>query len=189
MVRSAAEAGVAALQALYEAKARAELAAAEAILPGADAVATHGDPMACVVLVVGEPSEEERRARRALVGAPLDAAAKILTALGFDPASTLAVCARPSPGSEDRARRLEPLVEAVDPALVVALDAAAAQDLAAAFRLEPFRPGRAVGARGRVMGWVGDLGASLGDDARKRRVWAAFKGLAAATGKAADPGA
>lgn len=185
MVRSAAEAGVAALQALYEAKARAELAAADALLPGSDAVATHGDPMASVVLVVGEPSDEEHRAHKALTGAPLEAAAKILTALGFDPASTLAICSRPEPGAdaEARARRLEFAVEAADPVLVVALDAAAAEDLAAAFGLEPLRVGRPMKARGRVAGTVGSLAASLDGESLKPKVWAAFKALAGAVGK------
>lgn len=185
MVRSAAEAGVAALQALYEAKARAELAAADALLPGSDAVATHGDPMASVVLVVGEPSDEEHHAHKALTGAPLEAAAKILTALGFDPASTLAICSRPEPGAdaEARARRLEFAVEAADPVLVVALDAAAAEDLAAAFGLEPLRVGRPMKARGRVAGTVGSLAASLDGESLKPKVWAAFKALAGAVGK------
>jgi hypothetical protein len=190
MVREPAELSGGALASLYEAKARAELATAETIVPGSDAVSTHGDPMATVVLVVGEPSEEERHAGRALVGASLDAAAKILGALGLDAASTLAVCSRPSPGAEaeDRRRRLESLVEAADPVFVIALDAAAAQDLAAALHVEPFRAGLAVRARGRVAGWIGDLGASLSDEALKRKVWVAFKSIAAAAGKAADPG-
>lgn len=186
MVRSAADAGVGALQALYEAKARAELAAAEALVPGSDAVASHGDPMASVVLVVGEPSDEERRARKALTGAPLAAAAKILSALGFDPASTLAICSRPerSEAAEARARRLESAVEAADPLLVVALDEGAAEDLARAFGLEPLRVGRPVMVRGRAVGSAGSLAASLADESLKPTVWAAFKALAgAAAGK------
>jgi len=185
MVRSAAEAGVAALQALYEAKARAELAAAEALVPGSDAVGTHGDPMAAVVLVIGEPSDEERRAHRALTGAPLEAAAKILTALGFDPASTLAICSRPEPGAGagPRAHRLELAIEAADPVLAVALDEVAAEDLAAAFALDALAVGRPVTVRGRVLGHAGDLAASLADETLKPKVWAAFKALAGAAKK------
>lgn len=184
MVRGAAEAGVAALQSLYESKARAELASAEALLPGSDAVATHGDPMPAVVLVIGEPSDADRTARTALTGAEAEATAKILTALGLDPESALAVCSRPEPGGGDatRAARLEAVVEAADPRIVFALDAAAALDLAAALGLPPLAAGAPVRARGRVAGWVGDLPASLVDESLKAGVWTAFKAIAAAAG-------
>lgn len=184
MVRGAAEAGVAALQSLYESKARAELASAEALLPGADAVATQGDAMPAVVLVLGEPSDADRSARTALTGPEAGATAKILAALGLDPTSSLAVCSRPEPGGGDaaRAERLAAVVEAADPRIVFALDAAAALDLAAALGLQPLVAGAPVRARGRVVGWVGEFPASLADESLKAGVWAAFKAIAAAAG-------
>lgn len=185
MVRDAAEAGIAALQALYEAKATAELAEADALLPGADAVGSRGDVMPAVVLLLGEPPAADLSARRAFSGPSRDAAAKILAALGLDPASSLAVCTRPEAGADARARarRTEMLVEAADPAFVVALDLAAAEDLAAAFGLDPLVAGRPAVARGRAVGWVGDLAASLADESLKPGVWAAFKAIAGAAAR------
>jgi len=167
------------LKALYEAKARAELAQADGLCPGSDAVASSGDPLACVVLVKGSPGAEELAAHRALAGPVGDAALKAVAALGLDPRSTFALCSRPGGDAGARAERLELAVEAVDPALVLALDAAGAEDLAAALHCGPLEPGRPVTVRGRTVGYVGDLAASLRDD-DKRPVWAAFLSIASA---------
>jgi len=165
---------------LFEAKARAELAAADAVLGAKPAVANSGDALGSTVLVKGAPDAGDRAARRALAGPDGVAATKALAALGLDADAVLAVCSRPAAGDADaHARRLELVVEAVDPRLVIALDAAAAEDLAAAFRVPALVPGRPVMARGRVLGAVGDLAASLGDPNEKARVWARFKSVAA----------
>jgi hypothetical protein len=69
-------------------------------------------------------------------------------------------------------------VEAVDPVLAIALDRAAAEDLAAAFGLEALPPGQPVVVRGRTLCAVGGLAASLDDPAAKARVWKDFKAAA-----------
>lgn len=169
------------LKALYEAKARAELAQADGFYPGSDAVASSGDPLAAVVLIVGSPGAEELAAHRALAGPVGEAARKAIAALGFDPGSTFAVCSRPGSGdTRARADRLELAIEAVDPVLVLALDPIGAEDLAGALRCGPLVPGRPVTVRGRTVGAVGDLASSLRDDSAKRPVWAAFLSIASA---------
>ncbi|MDO8963438.1 MAG: hypothetical protein Q7W30_02985 [Coriobacteriia bacterium] len=158
------------LQALHDAKLRAELAAADALLPGGDPDALAGDPRSRAVLVA--------QARSA--GA-FEAATKALAALGFDESTPFSVVTRSvdaAPGL--RALRLAAVIEAVDPVLVVAIDAGGAEDLESAYGLSGLRPGEPVRVRGRVAGSVGDLGVSLADDAAKRRAWGAFKALAVA---------
>jgi hypothetical protein len=124
---------VGSLQRLFEAKARAELAAADAMLGGKLAVTGSGDPLASVLLVKGEPGADDLEAGHVLAGGDGVAAAKALQRLGHDPASVWAACSRPALGDpEAYARRLALVVEAVDPSLVVALDEAAAADVAAA---------------------------------------------------------
>jgi hypothetical protein len=182
MVRGTADVTTEGLQVLYEAKARAELAQADALYSNAGAVASWGDPLAAVVLVVGAPGPEELAAHRALAGPVGEAARKAIGALGFDPASTLALCSRPGGDSDQgaRAERLEYAIEAVDPVLVVALDPQAAEDLARAVRCPRLAAGRPVTARGRTIGAVGDLAASLRGEGGKRAVWAAFLSIASA---------
>jgi hypothetical protein len=178
---SAAADPAARLAKLYAAKARAELREADALLAGKATVSGSGDPTADVVLVKGSPDDAERASRTALSGEDGAAAAKALSALGFDPERTWAAFSRPARGDAGAyARRLEMIVEAVDPRLVIALDDEAAQDLAAAYRLPALAAGRPVVARGRVLGSVGGLAASLADPASKARVWQRFKSIAAA---------
>jgi hypothetical protein len=166
---------------LYHAKARAELLAADAVVPRSDAVAWRGDLLAGVMLVVGEPSDGDRRERSAATGAIGDAAAKALAALGIGDEPVLALCSRPAEAdAASAARRLELAVEAVDPRLVLALDTSAAADLAAAFGVDALEPGCAVRARGRFVATVGDLGASLQEGADKAAVWQAFRSVARA---------
>ena len=169
------------LAALYRSKARAELDAADALVAGSAAVRWRGDPLADVVIVAGSPSEEDRAAGAAVTGATGDAAAKALDALGVAREAVLTLVSRPVEGTTLAAltRRLELAVEAVDPRLVIAIDAAAAEDLAAAYSTGVLEQGRAVRARGRMLGYVGDLGASLDDVELKTAVWKAFKSVAA----------
>jgi hypothetical protein len=165
----------------YAAKARAELRDADALLGAKPAVAGRGDPVAEVVIVKGVPDDTERASRSVLSGADGRAAEKAITALGFDPQRTWATCSRPAcADNESYARRLEMIVEAVDPRLVVALDDEAAADLAAAYRLAALKPGEPSVVRGRVLGSVGGLAASLADPTEKGRVWGRFQSIAAA---------
>ena len=168
-----------ALRRAYQAKARAELAAADRLLGGRVPVTGSGDPLGRVLLIKGAPGPDDTAAGSALAGADGAAAAKALQALGLDPASVWRTCSRPGPGdAAARARRLELAVEAVDPALVLALDADASQDLSAALGLTPLRAGRPEIVRGRVLGAVDGLEASLTSEAAKARVWRQMKAVA-----------
>jgi hypothetical protein len=175
----------------YGAKASAELAAADRLVPGASAIAGHGSVFAQVVLLKGDPGEEDRPAGRALAGADGEAADKVLVALGLDPGAVWRMCTRvagPDVGAgaatggpaaaEARARRVELAIEAVDPDLVIALDMDAGEDLARAFGAARLEPGKPVQARGRTLGAVSGLAASLGDESAKARVWAELRGVA-----------
>ena len=68
-------------------------------------------------------------------------------------------------------------MEAVDPRVVIALDPQAAADLAAAFGIESFAPGRVTRVLGRDMLATDDFAASLGDEHAKRRVWDQLRAL------------
>jgi hypothetical protein len=170
----------------YEAKASAELAAADALVPGSSAIAGDGSLFASVVLLKGEPGEEDRAAGRALAGPDGEAADKVLAALRLDPARAWRMCTRvagaggagSAADAEARARRVELAVEAVDPDLAIALDPEAAEDLARAYRLPRLAPGKPVQARGRTLGAVSGLAASLGDERAKARVWAELQAVA-----------
>jgi hypothetical protein len=169
------------LEKLQVAKARAELRAADARLGAKPAIAGRGDPTAEVVIVKGVPDAGEVASRSALSGEVGVAARKALAALGFDPERLWATHSRPAQaGDDDYARRLEAIVEAVDPLVAIALDDVAATDLAAAYLVPALVPGRPVIARGRVLGSVGGLAASLSDPAAKARVWECFKAIAVA---------
>lgn len=192
----------------YEAKAVSELAAADALVTGSAAIAGSGALFADVVLLKGHPGEEDRAAGRALAGADGQAADKVLVALGIVPARAWRMCTRvtgtggrdagagASAGTGDhvtgvgagmdsdddaaemRARRVELAVEAVDPDLVIALDPEAGQDLARAFGLARLEAGVPAEVRGRVIGAVSGLAASLGDERAKARVWVEFRAVA-----------
>ncbi len=168
---------------IYLAKASAELSAADALIPGSERVACRGAAMADVLLVCGEPEAADLEAGRALSGPAGEAAAAALKALDVDPERTLAACARPVDApSQVLARRLELIIESADPGIVIALDGAAAEDLARACSLEPLVPGRPVRWRGRTVGCVGDLAASLSDTSLKAGVWSAFRRLVSDAG-------
>ncbi len=161
------------LDRLYRAKALAELAAADRLAPGSDAVRSGGDPFAEVFLVKGEPGPAEVSGGAALSGPDGEAARKALGALGFDPDSIFASVARPGAGIEPALlrERLVMQVEAVDPWVVLALDVVAAAEVSAAFNLGGLAFGRPVFAGGRQFVAVDGLEASLADPGAKRRVW------------------
>lgn len=161
------------LRALYEAKVRAELAAADALAPGSDRVAARGELLATLALVKGLPGPAEASGGAALSGADGEAADKALAALGHDPARAFRVLSRPEPGLEPdrRSERLRLALEAVDPELVIALDAEAAEDLASAFGIAPLRFGEERIVLGRRLVAVDGLEASLADEKRKAAVW------------------
>jgi len=166
------------LQTLYEAKARAELGDADAIA-GARPGAWTGEVMAAVALVVGEPGDPTGTPLR---GVASEAVAKALTALGFLEGSAFVISSRPrdEAGDEALVGRLRLALEAVDPTLVMALDAQGARDLSAAYDLPELSAGRPVGSLGRTFGYAGEFVASLGDDSAKAPVWGAMKAIARA---------
>ncbi|MDT8435027.1 MAG: hypothetical protein RQ731_09770 [Anaerosomatales bacterium] len=161
------------LEQTYSAKAHAELAAADRLAPGIDGVPWSGDVFAEVVLVKGEPGPAEVSGGPALSGPDGVAMRKALEALGFDPASVFATVARPEAGIDASLlrERLRMQIEAVDPTVVVALDAMAATEVAAVFDLGQPAYGTAVHANGRAFVALEGLESSLADARLKRRVW------------------
>lgn len=158
---------------LFEKRALAELASADALAPGSDCVAWSGALLAQIALVKGPAGPAESSGGAALSGADGDAADKALEALGWDPAAAFRTLSRPEPGISPEARlaRLRLQIEAVDPALVLALDAEAAKDVAGAFEIALPKFGSAVHAAGRRIVAVDGLERSLTDPSRKKRVW------------------
>lgn len=161
------------LERIYAEKALAELAAADRVAPGSDCVHWSGALFAEVVLVKGEPGPAEVSGGYALSGPDGAAARKALEALGFDPESVFATVARPEAGMDIALlrERLVMQIEAVDPTVVVALDATAAVEVATAFSLGTLAYGTRVYAGGRTFVAVDGLEASLADERAKRRVW------------------
>jgi hypothetical protein len=161
------------VRALFGARAKVELAAADALAPGSDIVRPRGALMASVAVVKGLAGPAEAAGGDALSGADGEAADKALAALGWPAADIFYTLSRPEPGldPERRGDRLRQQIEAVDPQLVLALDEAAAADLAQAFGIADLRFGVEARAAGRRMVAVDGLEASLGEPARKRRVW------------------
>lgn len=168
---------VRALGELHRAKVAAELAAADAVAPGSDSVPWRGELLADVVVVKGLPGPAEAAGGAAMSGADGEAASRALEALGYDPALAFFTLSRPEPGLDDeaRARRVRLQVEAVDPAAVIAVDAEAAEDLAAAFELSKLRFGAAERVAGRLLVAADGLEASLADERRKQLVWRQLK--------------
>ena len=161
------------VRAQFVARAKAELAAADALAPGSDAVPTDGALFAEVVAVKGLAGPAEATGGAALSGADGEAVRKALAALGWDPQAVLGTLSRPEPGipAERRADRLRLQIEAVDPALVLALDAEAAVDVAEAFGIATPAFGAQVRVLGRRVVAVDGMEASLAEPARKARVW------------------
>lgn len=167
------------LRALYEAKAVAELDEADPS-PASSSVRWSGSPLARTAFVKGSPSPDERAGGTAFSGGDGRAAEKAAAALGLD-GGLFFTCSRPDPAMDprQRAERLATQLEAVDPATVIATDAEAAEDLAAAFGLADLPFGQPARSLGRTLLAVDGLEASLGDEARKRRVWAQMRTLSA----------
>lgn len=174
------------LRALHDARARAELTAADQLAPGSDVVAWRGATAAAIVLVKGRPGPAEAAGGAACSGADGDALHAAIETLGWDPAHAFFTLSRPTGGAtgdgSHAAARLRRQIEAVDPQLAVALDAQAAEDLAEAFGVEALAPGAHVRAGGRRIAAVADFEASLGDEAAKRVAWTQLKSVATPDG-------
>lgn len=164
------------LDAVFRAKARAEVDAAEALVPGAGAVRGQGDLLADVLLVKGEPGSGDRAKKRALAGDDGTAIGKALDALGLSSAR-FAVCTRIGKSAAKRIERLRLLTEAIDPRTVILLDAQAAEDFGRAFGVPTPAVGVVVRILGRDVLAVDGFEASLGDETHKRRVWSQLKSL------------
>lgn len=168
----------------FEAKARAELAAADALAPGSDVVAWSGTLLPHVALVKGAPGPAEASGGAALSGPDGEAAAKALVALGWPEDSWFATLSRPDLDLEPErlVARLKLVLEAVDPIVIVALDPVAAGDVASALGCDGLAPaGAPVIVAGRRVIAVEGFEASLADESRKRVIWAQLK-------QAAPPG-
>ena len=168
------------LRDLYDAKATAEISRAERLVEGSDIVPSTGNPLARTMLIKGRIGPAEENGGAALSGEDGVAARKALEALDIDPRDVFAIVSRPipDPDPDSVARRLRRLVEAVDPTIVIALDAQAAADLAAAFALGNLSFGKPVTVSGRRLLAVDGLEGSLGDESRKRKIWKQFRTLA-----------
>ena len=163
---------------LYRAKARAEVDAAEKLATGTGVVRGQGDVLADVLLVKGEPGPGDLAKKRALAGEDGSAIGRALDALGVSSAR-YAVCTRVGATGRKRLTRLRLLTEAIDPRIVVLLDAQAAEDFAAAYGVVRPAAGSPGHVLGRVVLAVDDFEASLGDETRKRQVWAQLRTLRA----------
>lgn len=167
---------------LYEAKALAELRDADA-LAGVGPGGWRGDAQGAVALVVGPAVSGPDAMAAPLSGVAGEAASKALAALGFEEGTVFVIASRPEGVDPAQAvPRLRLALEAVDAPLVMALDARAADDLAAAFGCVALEPGKPVRASGRLLGSTGEFAGSLTDQRAKARVWAAMRGIAAAVG-------
>ena len=164
---------------MYSERVDAELALANAELPGADEVRSAGDPLARVLLVKGEPGPAESGGGEAFAGADGDAVRKALEALGHDASSVFYTLTRPWQDGDDDAiaRRVRRIVEAIDPAWVLCADPVAGADVAQAFETSDLARGEATSVMGRSVVVLSGLEASLADEALKRRVWTELKAM------------
>ena len=174
---AAHEFGADVLRALHEARVRAELAAADRLLPGSDSVSSAGAHLATIVVVKGLPGPAEASGKPAMSGADGEAARKALGALGWEPDAAFFTLSRPgsSTDASRRATRLRFQIEAVDPEFVLAVDTDAAADVAEALGLERLPLGTVVRSDGRRVLACDGLEASLSDGARKQLVWSQLK--------------
>ena len=165
------------LRALHEARARAELADADALAPGSDRIAPRGALLAEIAAVKGLPGPAEASGSAAISGADGTALTKALEALGYAADTIFFTLSRPEPGmdSEHASDRLRLQLESVDPKVIVALDPEAAADIAEAFGCETPRPGSPLRVLGRRIVAVSGFEAALADPKAKQRVWAELK--------------
>ncbi len=167
---------VEAIDALYRDKAAYEIAEAERALPSLRVRGT-GDALADVLIIKGEPGADDIASGTALAGADGGAIHKALDALSL-PSRRYALCSRgPDADESARAAWLRSVAEAVDPRVIIALDADAGADLAAAFGVETPPFGQVTRVLGRDVLVVDGLEESLADESRKRRVWAQLRSL------------
>lgn len=161
------------VRALHEARVRREIESANALAPGSDTVPQRGSLMPAVVVLKGLPGPAEASGGAALSGVDGEAIAKALERLGYDPDKAFYAMTRPQPGPADEARirRVRMLVEALDADLVVAVDAAAAEDLSRAHELDTIPFGNERRACGRRLVAIDGLESSLADDKLKARIW------------------
>lgn len=163
----------------FSAKVVAEVAAADALAPGSDAVPSRGNPLARVLVFKGLPGPAEASGGAAVSGGDGQAAVKALVALGYAEDDAFFALTRPVPSvaPERRIARVRAIVEAVDPLVTVALDAEAASDLSEVLgeQLTPKAPRQVAGRRYVA---VDGLEASLTNTARKRAVWQQFQAAA-----------
>lgn len=164
------------IDALYRAKARAEVDPAEALAPGATVVRGQGDLLADVLLVKGEPGPGDTAKKRALAGDDGVAIGRALDALGVSSAR-FALCTRVGRKGAERIERVRLMTEAIDPRTVVLLDDGAAEDFALAFGCARSAPGEIVRVLGREVVAVDGFEAALADEDRKRLVWRQLKAL------------
>lgn len=167
------DASAAQIRSLAEARVRAELAEADRLAPGSDAVSWRGALLAEIAFVKGLAGPAESAGGAACSGADGEALGKAAEALGYPPDSAFFTLSRPEPGlaAGRRAARLRLQLESVDARTIVALDAAAAEDLAAAFETPPLRFGAVATVLGRRLAAVDGFEASLSDEAAKRIAW------------------
>lgn len=165
---------------LFEAKARAELERADAAMDESRPVHWSGDPLGRVFAVKGTPDLEDTEAGRAFAGPDGEALLKGIAALGLAAETVFLTVARPAGVVAEHVvrARLALQIEAVDPSILLATDAVAAEDLAAAIGADRLRPGDPVVLAGRSVLALEGLRASLTDEALKRRVWVQMKALA-----------
>lgn len=163
----------------YENKVRAELARADALVPGADRVAWSGVYDAQIMAVKGLSGPAEESGGPALSGEDGVALRKALSALGFDPHSVFATLSRPVADADPEltAHRLRAQIEAVEPRVIVALDREAAQDIAIALGIRTPGFGRIVACLGRRIVAIDGFEASLTEESRKAQVWQQLKAL------------
>lgn len=170
------------LHALCADKVAQELVLADREVPGGDLVSWSGNPLGRLVLVKGDAGPAEESGGAALSGPDGAAARAALDALGIDPDDAFMTLSRPVRGvaSEQAEARLLRQIEAVDPHAIVALDAVAAADVAAALGMGTLVAGRPVADHGRTVLALEGLEASLSDPRLKLRVWAQLKHLSLA---------
>lgn len=165
------------IAALYEARARAELRRADRFVAGADVIPVAGSLLAQVAVVKGCPGPAEAAGGAALSGRDGEAVLKALEALGWMRSDVFFTLSRPVPGADPDAvaRRVRLQIEAVDPELVIALDAQASEDVARAFGQAVPAPGVVTEMSGRRVLGLDAFEAALDDEDAKRRAWNQLK--------------
>lgn len=163
---------VADVRGVFSAKVLAEVAQADALAPGSDAVPARGNPLARVLVLKGLAGPAEASGGTAVSGADGEAIVKALVALGYRDDDQFFALTRPEPGTDEprRTARVRALIEAIDPIVVVALDAVAVEDVSAAIG-EALSSGRPLDCGGRHFVAVDGMEASLGDAELKKKVW------------------